>query len=166
MPWNSTGKLPPPPPNLGSPPCNAPPRPDKPQDQPAQMALAGVTPTSGFTRDSTPTHTPAREAASPKATRNGAHTHLTPSPDPLATLSPDRLPSGPAPPLRPLPTPATPPPRQPPPPTMTPGPPHCVADAPPTTSPIAPSPAATLGAEPWTPASTRPESMLMCSYAA
>ncbi|KAG5727467.1 hypothetical protein E4T56_gene12030 [Termitomyces sp. T112] len=41
---------------------------------------------------------------------------------------------------------------------MTPGPPHCVANAPPTTSPIAPSPAATPEAEPWTPASTRPES--------
>ncbi|KAG5324777.1 hypothetical protein C0989_011742 [Termitomyces sp. Mn162] len=30
MPRNSTGELPPPPPNLGSPPCDAPPRPDKP----------------------------------------------------------------------------------------------------------------------------------------
>ncbi|KAG5720548.1 hypothetical protein E4T56_gene2584 [Termitomyces sp. T112] len=40
---------------------------------------------------------------------------------------------------------------------MTPGPPHCIANAPPATSPIAPSPAATLEAEPWTPASTRPE---------
>ncbi|KAG5348690.1 hypothetical protein C0989_008910 [Termitomyces sp. Mn162] len=42
---------------------------------------------------------------------------------------------------------------------MTPGPPHCIADAPPTTSPIVPSPAATLEAELQTPASTRPESM-------
>ncbi|KAG5348820.1 hypothetical protein C0989_007941 [Termitomyces sp. Mn162] len=51
-----------------------------------------------------------------------------------------------------------PPPHQPPPPTTTLGPPHCVADAPPTTSPIAPSPAATPEAELQTPASTRPES--------
>ncbi|KNZ80959.1 hypothetical protein J132_03659 [Termitomyces sp. J132] len=158
------------------------------------MALAGVTPASGFTRDSTLSHTPvcfayfaliqtktslhtprdqekdmfaykklyiynkAREAASPRATRNEARTHLTLSPDPPATLLLGQLPSGPAPPLRPLPTLATPPLRQPPPPTTTLGPPHCVADALPTTSPIAPSPAATLEAEPWTPASTRPES--------
>ncbi|KAG5329341.1 hypothetical protein C0989_009653 [Termitomyces sp. Mn162] len=54
-----------------------------------------------------------------------------------------------------------PPPHWPPPPTMTPGPPHCVADAPPTISPIAPSPAATLEAGLWTPASTHPESMQM-----
>ncbi|KAG5716800.1 hypothetical protein E4T56_gene20974 [Termitomyces sp. T112] len=40
---------------------------------------------------------------------------------------------------------------------MTPGPPHCIADAPPTTSPIVPSPAATLEAELRTPVSTRPE---------
>ncbi|KNZ72638.1 hypothetical protein J132_02231 [Termitomyces sp. J132] len=32
MPRNPTGELPPPPPDLGSPPCNAPPRPDKPRD--------------------------------------------------------------------------------------------------------------------------------------
>ncbi|KAG5333767.1 hypothetical protein C0989_004884 [Termitomyces sp. Mn162] len=32
MPWNSTGELPPPPPDLGSPPCNAPPHPNKPRD--------------------------------------------------------------------------------------------------------------------------------------
>ncbi|KNZ73977.1 hypothetical protein J132_08914 [Termitomyces sp. J132] len=51
-----------------------------------------------------------------------------------------------------------PPPHQPSPPTTTPGPPHCVADAPPTTSPIAPSPAATPEAELQTPASTHPES--------
>ncbi|KAG5733028.1 hypothetical protein E4T56_gene3625 [Termitomyces sp. T112] len=44
---------------------------------------------------------------------------------------------------------------------MTPGPPHCIADALPATSPIAPSPAATPGAEPWTPASTHPESTQM-----
>ncbi|KAG5330270.1 hypothetical protein C0989_009031, partial [Termitomyces sp. Mn162] len=100
----------------------------------------------------------AREAASPRATRSEARTHLTPSPDPPATQPPGRLPSGPAPPLRSPPTPATPPPHQPPPPTMTPGPPHCVANAPPTTSPIAPSPAATPEAELWTPASTCPES--------
>ncbi|KAG5731461.1 hypothetical protein E4T56_gene4365 [Termitomyces sp. T112] len=99
----------------------------------------------------------AREAASPRATRNKAHTHLTPSPDPPATLPPGQLPSGPAPLLRPPPTPATPPPHQPPPPTTTPGPPHCIADAPPTTSPITPSPAATLEAELQTSASTRPE---------
>ncbi|KAG5732076.1 hypothetical protein E4T56_gene18764 [Termitomyces sp. T112] len=100
----------------------------------------------------------AREAASPRATRNGAHTHLTPSPDPPATLPPGRLPSGPAPPLRSPPTPATPPPHQPPPPTTTPGPPHCIANALPATSPIAPSSAATPEAELQTPASTRPES--------
>ncbi|KAG5729501.1 hypothetical protein E4T56_gene4636 [Termitomyces sp. T112] len=51
-----------------------------------------------------------------------------------------------------------PPPHQPPPPTMTPGPPHCVADALPTTSPIAPSLAATPEAELQTPVSTRRES--------
>ncbi|KAG5332751.1 hypothetical protein C0989_006566, partial [Termitomyces sp. Mn162] len=101
----------------------------------------------------------AGEAASPRATRNKAHTHLTPSPDPPATQPPGRLPSGPAPPLRSPPTPAMPPPRQPPPPTTTPGPPHCVADASPTTSPIAPFPAATPEAELQIPASTRPESM-------
>ncbi|KAG5348594.1 hypothetical protein C0989_009634 [Termitomyces sp. Mn162] len=32
MPRNPTGELPPPPPDLGSPPCNAPPHPDKPRD--------------------------------------------------------------------------------------------------------------------------------------
>ncbi|KAG5733965.1 hypothetical protein E4T56_gene7425 [Termitomyces sp. T112] len=52
-----------------------------------------------------------------------------------------------------------PPPHRPPPPTTTPGPPHCAAGAPPTTSPIAPSPAATPEAGLRTPASTRPESM-------
>ncbi|KAG5329661.1 hypothetical protein C0989_009433 [Termitomyces sp. Mn162] len=41
---------------------------------------------------------------------------------------------------------------------MTLGPPHCIADAPPTTSPIAPSPAATPEAGLRTPASTHPES--------
>ncbi|KAG5722435.1 hypothetical protein E4T56_gene579 [Termitomyces sp. T112] len=145
---------------------------------PAQTALVGVTLASGFTRDSTPSHTPgprkghvrvpkiiyiqqAREAASPRATRNEARTHLTPSPDPPATLPPGQLPSGPTPPLRPPPTPATPPPHQPPPPTTTPGPLHYVADAPPTTSPIAPSPAATLEAKLRTPAPTRPESTRM-----
>ncbi|KAG5729259.1 hypothetical protein E4T56_gene8066 [Termitomyces sp. T112] len=99
----------------------------------------------------------AREAASPKATRNGARTHLTPSLDPPATLSPGQLPSGPTPPLRPPPTLAMPPPCQLPPPTTTLGPPHCITDAPPATSPITPSPAATPEAEPWTPASTCPE---------
>ncbi|KAG5329003.1 hypothetical protein C0989_010270 [Termitomyces sp. Mn162] len=54
-----------------------------------------------------------------------------------------------------------PPPHQPPPPTTTPGPLHCVADAPPTTSPVAPSPAATPEAELQTPASTCPESTRM-----
>ncbi|KAG5348689.1 hypothetical protein C0989_008912, partial [Termitomyces sp. Mn162] len=100
----------------------------------------------------------AREAASLRAARNKARTHLTPSPDPPATQPPGRLPSGPAPPLRSLPTPATPPLHQPPPPTTIPGPLHCIANAPPTTSPVTPSPAATLEAELQTPASTRPES--------
>ncbi|KAG5330868.1 hypothetical protein C0989_008527, partial [Termitomyces sp. Mn162] len=50
-----------------------------------------------------------------------------------------------------------PPPRRLPPPTVTPGPPHCTANALPTTSPIAPSPAATPEAGLRTPASTRPE---------
>ncbi|KAG5338669.1 hypothetical protein C0989_006674 [Termitomyces sp. Mn162] len=54
-----------------------------------------------------------------------------------------------------------PPPRQPPPPTTTLGPLHCIANALPTTSPIAPSPAATLEAELRTPASTHPESTRM-----
>ncbi|KAG5333557.1 hypothetical protein C0989_005405 [Termitomyces sp. Mn162] len=42
---------------------------------------------------------------------------------------------------------------------MTLGPLHCIANAPPATSPIVPSPAATPGAELWTPASTHPELM-------
>ncbi|KAG5718040.1 hypothetical protein E4T56_gene14708 [Termitomyces sp. T112] len=48
--------------------------------------------------------------------------------------------------------------KYPPPPTTTLGPPHCITNAPPTTSPITPFPAATPEAEPWTPASNRPES--------
>ncbi|KAG5734817.1 hypothetical protein E4T56_gene768 [Termitomyces sp. T112] len=135
------------------------------------MALVGLTPASGSTRDSTPTSTPACFAyltltqikVSLHTPRNDKEAlkrpsrPLTPPPEPPPSLPPNQSPSGPAPPPRPLPAQAKPPPHLPPLPTTTPGPLHYAVDALPATSPPLPSPAATSEADPQASVPTRLE---------